>query len=38
VLLKDGRVLTVYDVLGSKGNPKWVVRCGAVTYQPPANL
>lgn len=36
VLLKDGRVLTVYYAVGSKENPKWGVHCGAVTYKVPA--
>ena len=33
VLLKDGRVLTVYYAVGSKDSPKWGVHCGAVTYK-----
>jgi hypothetical protein len=36
VLLKDGRVLTVYYAVGSKEHPSWGVHCGAVTYQVPA--
>jgi hypothetical protein len=36
VLLKDGRVLTVYYAVGSKDNPRWGVHCGAVTYEVPA--
>jgi hypothetical protein len=36
VLLKDGRVLTVYYAVGSKGHPNWGVHCGAVTYIVPA--
>ena len=34
ILLKDGRVLTVYYAVGSKENPEWGVHCGAVTYAP----
>jgi hypothetical protein len=37
VLLKDGRVLTVYYAVGSKDHPKWRVHCGAVTYKLPAS-
>jgi hypothetical protein len=36
VLLKDGRVLTVYYAVGSKEHPSWGVHCGAATYQVPA--
>jgi hypothetical protein len=36
VLLKDGRVLTVYYATGSKEHPDWGVHCGAVTYRVPA--
>ncbi len=36
VLLKDGRVLTVYYAVGSKDNPKWGIHCGAVTYKVPS--
>jgi hypothetical protein len=36
VLLRDGRVLTVYYAVGSKENPKWGVHCGAVSYKVPA--
>jgi len=36
VLLKDGRVLTVYYAVGSKEHPSWDVHCGAVTYKVPA--
>lgn len=36
ILLKDGRVLTVYYETRSKEQPKWKVHCGAITYQPPA--
>lgn len=36
VLLKDGRVLTVYYAAGSKDNPKWGMYCGAVTYNVPS--
>jgi hypothetical protein len=36
VLLKDGRVLTVYYAVGSKDHPKWGVHCGAVRYRAPA--
>jgi hypothetical protein len=35
VLLRDGRVLTVYYATGSKEFPQWRVHCGAVTYRPP---
>jgi hypothetical protein len=35
VLLKDGRVLTVYYAVGSKDNPRWGVHCGALTYKIP---
>lgn len=33
VLLRDGRVLTVYYAVGSKDHPKWGVHCGAVIYK-----
>jgi hypothetical protein len=36
VVLKGGRVLTVYYATGSKDHPGWGVHCGAVTYQAPA--
>ncbi|HJT79242.1 MAG TPA: sialidase family protein [Gemmataceae bacterium] len=36
VLLKDGRVLTVYYAVGSKEHPGWGIHCGAATYQVPA--
>jgi hypothetical protein len=36
ILLKDGRVLTVYYAVGSKDNPRWGVHCGAVTFEVPA--
>jgi hypothetical protein len=36
VLLKDGRVLTVYYATQSKEHPDWGVHCGAVTYPVPA--
>jgi len=35
VLLKDGRILTVYYAVGSKDNPTWRVHCGAVAYKVP---
>jgi len=35
VVLKDGRVLTVYYAIGSKEHPKWGVHCGAVLYLTP---
>jgi hypothetical protein len=35
VLLKDGRILTVYYAVGSKDNPQWGVHCGAVTFEVP---
>jgi hypothetical protein len=36
VLLKDGRVRTLYYAVGSKEHPNWGVHCGAVTYKVPA--
>jgi hypothetical protein len=36
VVLKDGRVMTVYYAVKSKEHPKWGVHCGAVTYKVPA--
>jgi len=33
VLLKDGRVLTVYYATRCKEKPEWGVHCGAVTYK-----
>lgn len=33
VLLKDGRVLTVYYATRCKDKPEWGVHCGAVTYR-----
>jgi hypothetical protein len=36
VLLRDGRVLTVYYATGSKDHPAWRVHCGAVAYKVPA--
>jgi hypothetical protein len=35
VLLKDGRVLTVYYATRSKEHSDWGVHCGAVTYRVP---
>lgn len=35
VLLKDGRVLTVYYANGVKKQRQWRVHCGAVIYSPP---
>jgi hypothetical protein len=35
VLLKDGRVLTVYYAVGSKEQPTWGVHCAAAVYRPP---
>ena len=32
ILLKDGRVLTVYYAVGSKEHPDWQTHCGAVMY------
>jgi Neuraminidase (sialidase) len=32
ILLKDGRVLTVYYAVGSKEHPEWQTHCGAVVY------
>jgi hypothetical protein len=37
VLLRDGRVLTVYYAVGSKDHPEWGVHCGAAIYKVPAN-
>jgi hypothetical protein len=36
VLLRDGRVLTVYYATGSKEHADWGVHCGAVAYRVPA--
>jgi hypothetical protein len=36
VLLKDGRVLTVYYAVGVKGEPEWGVHCGELIYRVPA--
>jgi hypothetical protein len=36
VVLKDGRVLTVYYAVGSRDHTEWGVHCGAVRYRPPA--
>ena len=36
VLLKNGRVLTIYYAVGSKQHPEWSVHCGAVVFEPPA--
>jgi len=35
VVLKDGRIFTVYYAVGSKDNPQWGVHCGAVTFETP---
>jgi hypothetical protein len=35
VLLKDGRVLTVYYAVACKEHPQWGVHCGAVFFKPP---
>jgi len=35
VLLKDGRVLTVYYSVGVNGEPNWGVHCGALIYNAP---
>jgi hypothetical protein len=35
VVLKDGRVLTVYYATRAQNEPEWGVHCGAVIYQPP---
>ena len=35
VLLKDGRVLTVYYSVHCLDKPEWGVHCGAVLYHPP---
>jgi hypothetical protein len=36
VLLKDGKVLTVYYATKSKEHPDWGIHCGAVTFKLPA--
>jgi hypothetical protein len=35
VVLKDGRVMTLYYANRSKEHPEWKVHCGAVFYTPP---
>ena len=35
VLLKDGRILTVYYATGSKEHPDWRTHCGAIVWTPP---
>ena len=35
VVLKDGRVLTVYYAVGSKQHPEWRVHCGSVVFGHP---
>ena len=37
VVLKDGRVLTLYYATRSKEHPVWKVHCGAVAYTPPSS-
>lgn len=37
VILKDGRVLTVYYANGVRDNRAWRVHCGALIYSPPAD-
>lgn len=37
VILKDGRVLTVYYANGVKDHRDWRVHCGALIYPPPEN-
>jgi uncharacterized protein YjbI with pentapeptide repeats len=36
VILKDGRVLTVYYATGSVEYPEWGVHCVAIAYRPPS--
>jgi hypothetical protein len=36
VVLKDGRVLTVYYAVAVEQHPEWGVHCGAVVFEPPA--
>jgi sialidase-1 len=35
VVLKDGRVMTVYYAVGDKEHPEWQTHCAAVTYEVP---
>ena len=35
VVLKDGRVLTVYYAVGDKAHPDWGTHCGAAIYEVP---
>jgi Neuraminidase (sialidase) len=35
VVLKDGRVLTVYYAVGDKSHPDWGTHCGAAVYEVP---
>jgi len=35
VLLKDGRVFTVYYAVGSKIHPAWGTHCGGLTFKVP---
>ena len=37
VVLKDGRVLTLYYATRSKEHPDWKVHCGALIYAPPSS-
>jgi len=37
VVLKDGRVMTLYYATRSKDHPDWKVHCGAVVYTPPSS-
>lgn len=37
VVLKDGRVLTVYYSTAVKEHPEWKVHCGALVYRPPVD-
>ena len=37
VVLKDGRVMTLYYATRSKDRPEWRVHCGALIYSPPSS-
>lgn len=37
VILKDGRILTVYYAIGDKEHPEWGTHCAAVAYEVPKN-
>jgi hypothetical protein len=34
VVLRDGRVLTVYYATGVKEHPEWGMHCGAIVWRP----